>query len=496
MDKFFALLIALLFLSCGMEKTKSEEVKVHADSTQISGQIENYNKLDSVLEINFYVNDLLDGQLEYKTKIDSLGKFKIKFPMKYQQDIGMYYNNWMNLIVSGGDVIELKLNAKDSTSQLAYESFIVKGGDEETNRQLLKYLNGDPLNNSSYFNRIQSLSATDFMKFHDSIFQIKNDYITKFLKNNEVTEVLNNWIFIDKAYGQAEKVLGYKLNLQMFQKTDEISNIPDSFYNIIDSLPKLNEEHMINSTLSQSFTNYYNYHVLSEIRKTNKDLENNYLDSLIIQSIIDKNKENPLLVQLAVNEKLKSAFENNDLAYYEKNKALFLELFEGSIFESMHSEKRIAIKELLENPILPEKTSLLTFETSDPSKYLDEIISNANGKVIYIDNWATWCAPCKSEFKKGTPELKQKFGDSVEYVYLCYQSKEELWKPVISEFKVEGKHYFIEKGKESSLKDQFDLKGYPTYVIVNKDGEIVKSGFEYRPSIPVTTQILSKLVAN
>jgi len=496
MNRFFTLLIAFLFLSCGIERTKSEEIKVHADSTLIRGQIDNYNRLDSILEINFYVNDLLDGQLEYKTKIDSLGKFEIKFPINRQQDIGVYYNQWINLIVSGGDEVELKLNAQDNTRQLAYKSLTIKGGSEKTNRQFLEYIVGDPLNGSSYFDKIQSLPASEFIKFHDSIFRIKNDYIIKFHKNNDVTDLLNNWIFVDKFYGRAEKVLGYKLYLQMFQKTAEISNIPDSFYDIIDSLPRLNEDHMINSDLSNSFAGYYSSYFSNEIRKSNQGIETKNLDSLIIRSIINQNKENSLLAQLVVNEKLKNAFENNDLAYYDNNKELFLELFAGTIFESRLNEKKIAIKQLLENPILPEKTSLLTFDTSDPDKYLDEIISKANGKVIYIDNWATWCAPCKSEFKTGTPELKQKFGDSVEYVYLCYQSKKELWKPAISEYKVEGKHYFIEKGEGTSLKKQFDLKGYPTYVIIDTKGEIVKSGFEFRPSIPETTKILSKLVAN
>ncbi len=143
---------------------------------------------------------------------------------------------------------------------------------------------------------------------------------------------------------------------------------------------------------------------------------------------------------------------------------------------------------------LPEHTELLTFVTEDPSKYLDEIIANANGAVIYIDHWATWCGPCKAEFKEGTPALKAQFDGQVEFVYLCYQSKKALWEPNIAKFKVTGNHYFIERGEEEALFDQLSLEGFPTYTLINKKGEIVESGFDYRPSNPDTAELLTGLL--
>lgn len=145
-------------------------------------------------------------------------------------------------------------------------------------------------------------------------------------------------------------------------------------------------------------------------------------------------------------------------------------------------------------PELPANAKLLTFATEDTGKYLDEIISNANGKVIYIDNWATWCGPCKVEFKESTPALKAKFSDQVEFVYLCYQSKKALWEPTIAKFEVSGKHYFIERGKEEALFDQLSLKGFPTYTLISKKGEIIESGFDYRPSSPGTAELLTGLL--
>ena len=250
----------------------------------------------------------------------------------------------------------------------------------------------------------------------------------------------------------------------------------------------------INSSLG-SFGNYYTYHLYDTFLSEQKEVTAENVDSLRLASLLNKNTKNIVLQQLTINEYLKSKFSNNDVESYKKHQVIFDSIYKGSFFEKMHASKIEEIKELVDNPVLSEKTEILSFKTQDSKKYLDEIIAGSKGKVIYIDHWATWCGPCKSEFKNSTPQLKEKFKDQIEFVYFCYQSPEKNWKPTISKFKVEGKHYFIEKGKGADLFQQISLKGFPTYTIINKKGEIVHSNFDYRPSNPETSIILKQLIA-
>ena len=126
--------------------------------------------------------------------------------------------------------------------------------------------------------------------------------------------------------------------------------------------------------------------------------------------------------------------------------------------------------------------------------YLDEIVDNANGKVVYIDNWATWCGPCKSEFKEASPKLHDKFNDDVEFVYLCHNSERRAYLPSIAEFKIKGKHYFLSDEESKIISQQIELEGFPTYTVINKSGEIVLSDYIHRPSYPATTELLTKLI--
>jgi ferredoxin-thioredoxin reductase catalytic subunit len=40
------------------------------------------------------------------------------------------------------------------------------------------------------------------------------------------------------------------------------------------------------------------------------------------------------------------------------------------------------------------------------------------------------------------------------------------------------------------------VDGYPTYTIINQDGDIVKSDFQYRPSREVTSKVIDSLLQN
>ena len=136
----------------------------------------------------------------------------------------------------------------------------------------------------------------------------------------------------------------------------------------------------------------------------------------------------------------------------------------------------------------------MTFDTRDPEKYLDEIIANASGKVVYIDNWATWCAPCKEEFKNASPALHEKYENRVEFVYLCHNSPERSYLPTIQQFKIKGKHYYLNDRESQIISRMINLEGFPTYTIIDKSGTIVLSDYIHRPSFPATSDLLKKLI--
>ncbi|MCZ4244172.1 TlpA family protein disulfide reductase [Pedobacter punctiformis] len=106
----------------------------------------------------------------------------------------------------------------------------------------------------------------------------------------------------------------------------------------------------------------------------------------------------------------------------------------------------------------------------------DISLKDFKGKVVYLDFWASWCAPCRGEMKNGSPKLHEKFKDNkdVVFLYVSLDSKVDAWKKAIEEDKIEGIHLLSQatSGVNTPIAKAFNISGIPRYVIIGKDGKI------------------------
>jgi thiol-disulfide isomerase/thioredoxin len=111
----------------------------------------------------------------------------------------------------------------------------------------------------------------------------------------------------------------------------------------------------------------------------------------------------------------------------------------------------------------------------------DVSLADYNGKVVLVNFWATWCEPCKVEIP-WLIEMQQKFG-SKGFTVLGVAMDEE-GKSVVAPF-VTKEHFDVSGQKQTmnypillgndDITEKFGgLLGYPTSILISRDGKIIK----------------------
>lgn len=105
-------------------------------------------------------------------------------------------------------------------------------------------------------------------------------------------------------------------------------------------------------------------------------------------------------------------------------------------------------------------------------KVMEAILAKYLNKVVFIDLWATWCAPCLSAMQQFR-STKGNFHDKdVVFVYLTNgSSPRKLWEEKIKG--IGSEQYYLSDSQWYYMMDHFDFEGIPSYLLYDKKGELI-----------------------
>jgi thiol-disulfide isomerase/thioredoxin len=121
-------------------------------------------------------------------------------------------------------------------------------------------------------------------------------------------------------------------------------------------------------------------------------------------------------------------------------------------------------------------------------------LSDFRGKLVYIDVWATWCAPCKQELPH-LKKLEAEFRGNPNIVFLSVAvdppKDEDKWRRYIKENSMKGVQLFAGSGAKRGLMDPYKIAGIPHFILVGKDGRLIAADAP-RPSSPQIRPLLNE----
>ena len=127
--------------------------------------------------------------------------------------------------------------------------------------------------------------------------------------------------------------------------------------------------------------------------------------------------------------------------------------------------------------LIPIFLLLFSFKSDQKVKY-SNIISKYIGKVIYVDMWASWCAPCRKEIIKVKKTKEKYINSEIVFIYITMDLDKQICNNAIDKDGVieKDKNYYIEDiEKDSKFKEIKSDGRIPHFLIYNKKGELVNT---------------------
>ena len=138
-----------------------------------------------------------------------------------------------------------------------------------------------------------------------------------------------------------------------------------------------------------------------------------------------------------------------------------------SIFSSIsQSNEDVPLNNIAINEI-PKPISSVLFEDFSGNKIN---LKDYRGKLIIINFWATWCAPCKKEMPSLDSLYQDKNFKNLKVFAVNMEEPNKLkTKNFFDDLKIKKLEIFFDKNLNFVKK--FNLRGVPTTILINKKGE-------------------------
>ena len=107
-------------------------------------------------------------------------------------------------------------------------------------------------------------------------------------------------------------------------------------------------------------------------------------------------------------------------------------------------------------------------------------LSDYKGKVVVLDFWATWCAPCRASFP-GMQELVTKYkNDKIEFFFVDVWERGEPkeTQESVTKFISDHKYSFnVLYDFNDEIVSKYNIQGVPSKIVIDKEGNIVSSNY-------------------
>lgn len=120
-------------------------------------------------------------------------------------------------------------------------------------------------------------------------------------------------------------------------------------------------------------------------------------------------------------------------------------------------------------------------------------LSRHRGEVVYVDFWATWCAPCRKSLP-WMEQMHQKYTDvGFTIIGVSMDGKAEVTQKFVQANHI---NFTIARDPKGKIAEAFGVRGMPSSYLIGRNGQIIYSHEGFRDSDkPRLEQLFKKALA-
>jgi thiol-disulfide isomerase/thioredoxin len=286
------------------------------------------------------------------------------------------------------------------------------------------------------------------------------DLVQRYLAFDFITNLINYKFYIGKLF--KKKITG------------NYSNQLDSLFN---ALAVINEAPFIKRNGNLNIT-YFDYkYMTGKLNKSANDSFYAFSNRYLTHRAAEETKFWIVKRELSENTKSKKWFIR-DFKETCKNKELV------DYIAAIEQHNSIVYNAEGANQLMTPSGTIISY---------DSLIKTFAGKVIYVDFWASWCAPCRASMPASFALRTKLDKSNVIFLYLSIDDNIQAWKTACSDDKLTGTGSFILLNtRKSGLARALQLNAIPRYIVIGKTGKIVNANAP-EPGDSSTFSLLARL---
>ncbi|MAN29118.1 MULTISPECIES: TlpA family protein disulfide reductase [Mesonia] len=485
--KIIFIVLAINFVSCEKEK----------DFVVINGKIS--GDIPQQIEYSLPINGIDFFGIKDSVQPDSLGNFKIKLQLEKTSFVE-FFNDlkyYGTLITEPHKNYNIQINIRDSID------FNVQGKTSQAQKTYNKLSSKTLLD--GYFSEESSKYKTDSIakNIKEKINKNKNKELAQFQQLYKQKKISNNFYQLiknDREYYYAGALVDIGYNNYRLDKLGRNKLTEKEYSKLLRDAYKIKPATNENLMSSPWF---YFYTQLFLIYKDYYEEKNSVED---IGRMMASGKYNSHFMNLANKYLPQSNYEYFFAAHlifvstYNNFEKELIDLFEVFKKEFPNSPYTNYVKTYIAPVIAYHEKQKEDFNKDtiflDHQKFtsLNSIAQELQSERIYVDIWASWCAPCKEEFKHSDDlyNLLQSNNIPVVYISIDEENRVTQWKEIIKFFNLKGYHLRAEKALVDELKELKGTKnfGVPWHFVIDSEGNIIE---KYVDGASNTTKLKSQL---